>query len=306
MPALSQTPRVGDSCVAWVGTANRGKHEQWLVQIKRAKATPAEIAKGSKHVTKYLSWGTSVTFDGAPEALELWIAGPVKMDKALDGENAQQSGKPVAIHHERTLVMSDYLRLGLDNSVRVDEFLRKRIGEELKADPKFSPGQIYSLEKPIKPENVKWAKPVAEKIGFTPEMAREWTGGYVALEAFYNLVNEVPSLREIAMVALDKPSVFKLAKLAFGANFKTYIGGPATMRINLNEVGLMPVGLGAYDAGFWFALDDDPIVAGAVAVTSPNPPIDTSAGIMAMIAVHPKDASRMVQLKIISAEAGSD
>ncbi|MEO6992968.1 MAG: hypothetical protein ABI273_05040 [Lacunisphaera sp.] len=300
----SVAPAPGDTVVFWIGTARSQKTQQWLVELKRDIATPKEQqANQGKDVTRYLSWGPVETFHSEVDALSLWIAGPVNTN---DDPASGTATRPLPeVRRARMFVPGDYMRLGLDDSVRANQYIDHRIQVLLKADPKFGFGHIYSLSKPIKPENMAWAKPVAERIGFSPAMERAWNGGYVALEAFYNLANDVPELKEIADVALDRPAPWKYVKLAFGSHFKTWLDGRGARLIDPAKAGLLPVALETFQVPFSFSLDRDPIVSGLMVVTSPGAPLDVSAGILALVAVHPQDRTRMVQMVAISATRGN-
>lgn len=300
----SITPAPGDTVVFWIGTARGPKTQQWLVELKRGIATPDEQkANRGKDRTRYLSWGPVVTFHSEVDAISLWIAGPVNTD--ADSQSNSGDSKLPAVRRTRIFVPGDYLRLGLDDCVRANQYINHRVQVISKEDPKFGFGHIYSLGKPIPSEKMAWAKPVAERIGFSPAMERAWSGGYVALEAFYKLANDVPELKEIADVALERPAAWKYVKLAFGSHFKTSLGGREAHLIDPPKVGLLPVALETFEAPFSFSLDHDPIVSGAMAVTAPGAPLDVSAGIIGLVAVHPKDKTRMVHLVAISATRGN-
>lgn len=288
----------GDTVVAWVGATRGTRFQQWLIQFKRSSASAAEQKKHRpKVITKYLSWGPVITFKSEVEALDLWIAGPVE----AGAQNALNVTAPVAVRRARVFVPGEYLRLGLEQSERAHRHFVRRVTEIRKEDPKFTGGNIYTLDKPIEPQNIKWAKTDAEKIGFTPEIERAWVGGYVGLQAFYEIVNDQPALREIAEIAVEKPSALKLAKLAFGAQFMTIFGGPDSRPLDPASVGLLPVGLESFEVPYFFALAQDRIVSGWMVVTTPNPPLDVTAGILALTAVHPKDPTRVVEVQLISA-----
>jgi hypothetical protein len=241
-----------------------------------------------------MAWGSVVSFASNVEALDLWIAGPVAV---LPSKNPVQMAPVKRI---RVLVPADYLRLGLDDSVRVSEHVGHRTRELQKEDPSFMLGHIYSLDKPVEPENVAMAKPVADRIQFTPEMERAWVGGYVALQAFYDLANDVPELKAIASVAVDKPSILQLAKLATGTIFMASFGGADPLAVNPAELGMAPVSTEAFNTYFSFAFGEHPIVSGAMIVTKPVPPFDTTAGILGLMAKHPKDVNRQIHVLVIS------
>lgn len=303
-------PRVGDYTVAWVGATNGEVARQWLVQFRRSPATAREqqLAR-DRPLKKYLSWGPVVVFRSEIEALEVWIAGPVVVGGSstvptLPADADPTPVAPAPTRRLRVLVPVDYLRLGLDDSLRVDEHIRRQRAALVKGDPGFHLGHIYSLEKPIKPESLAAAKPVAEKIGFTPQMERAWCGGYVALGAFYEIVNEVPELAAIANVAIARPAFWKLAKLATGTQFTTFLGGESSRAVDPASMGLLPIGSEAFDAPFAFQLGAEPIVSGRIVVSHPSPPFDTSAGVLALLAVHPKHPARIVQVAMITAARG--
>jgi len=289
----------GDFTVAWVGASDPKGNRQWLIQFRRSTATQAEqTAARNREKKKYLSWGPTVTFKSDVQALDLWIAGPVTV-----GASAK-SPEIAPVQRVRVLAPADYLQLGLDNSLRVDQHMHRRFIALRKADPTFKPSHIYALDKPIKPANIVHAKAVADRIQFTPEMERAWIGGFVALEAFYDLAHDVPAIRAIASVAIDRPSILKLSKIATGTHFVTSFGLGQTRLIDPATIGLIPVSTESFDAPFSFAFGDDPIVTGLMVVTKPMPPLDTTAGILAMIAVHPEDATRQVHIALISAVRG--
>jgi hypothetical protein len=99
--------------------------------------------------------------------------------------------------------------------------------------------------------------------------------------------------------------VWKLAKLATGTQFKTSFGGPNSRAIDPSKFGLAPVSMEAVDTQFSFGFGDDLIVSGGMVVTSPVPPLDTVAGIIALIALHPKNVNRQVQIVVLNSTVGT-
>ena len=216
---VSETPLAGDSEVFWIGATSGTRTSQWLVRFSRGVTTPEEQkAHRTKDIARYLSWGPVVVFKSEVDALDVWIAGPVETSKEPLKDKAPV---PAQVNKIRLYVPRDFLRLGLDEAERASSFITRRIREISREDPKFGFGHIYSLSKPIKPENIGYAKPVAARMGFTPELERAWAGGIVALQAFYELANQVPEMKEIAEIVFKKPAIWKLGKMAFGSHFKT-------------------------------------------------------------------------------------
>ena len=294
----------GDSEVFWIGATSGMATRQWLIQFSRGATTPEEQkAHRAKDVTKYLSWGPVVVFKSEVNALDVWIAGPVDTSAAESGKNPALV--PARVHRIRMYVPRDFLQLGLDDAERASSLITRRTREILQEDPKFSLGHIYCLDKPIKPENVRYAKPGAARIGFTPEMERAWAGGSVALNAFYELADDVPEMKEIAEIVFKRPAVWKLGKLAFGAHFKTMFGGMDRGFVDSGKMGFLPVPMASIDMPFSYLFENELIVSGAMLVTRPAPPLDVGAGILAIIAYHPTDKTRAVELRVISSARGA-
>lgn len=288
--------------VLWIGTSDETSTKQWLVQLRRGTPTAKDLRAGeAKGKTKYLSWGPVITFQSHAEPLDLWLAGPVEITPA----SLAAASAPAAVKRLRVRAPGDYLRLGLDNSARVDLRIRTTETAAERDHKPIEMGHIYALDKPVKPQNVARAKPVAEQLGFTPEAARAWIGGHIALQAFYDMINDIPELREIAAVATNRPSVWKLMKLATGTGFSGGLGGPSTRPVDPAPMGLMPVALEAFAVPFGMAFGNEPVIGGEMVVVSPIPPLDVTAGILGVIAVHPKYHRRMVHVAVIGAEAAS-
>ena len=303
--ALGEKPMPGDSVVIWVGATEGATSRQWLFRLTRGIATPEEQkAHRQRKITKYVSWGPVVSFESEVDALDVWIAGPV--DTTERASDQPQPQPPIPIRKTRLFVAGDFLRLGLDKSERISSSIISRSQQIAAEDPTFKLGNLYSLDEPIKPEKIRQARPIAERFGLTPETTRSWVGGYVALEAFYNLANAVPELKEIAGIACEKTSVLKIARLAFGTRLHTSFGGANLAPVDSGKVGLLPVPMESYDTPFGFKLGKDPIVQGVMLVTNPAPPLDVSAGILALIAGHPSDKTRAVELRIIGSGRGID
>lgn len=300
---VSETASTGDSEVFWVGAVSGKRRSQWLVQFSRGVTTPAEQkANRTNDVTRYLSWGPVEVFKSEVAALDIWIAGPVDTSNGPDSKD--KASAPVRVRKARLYVPRDFLRLGLDDSERAASLINRRMREVSKEDPQVNFGHIYSMAEPIKPENIAYAKPVAARLELTAELERAWAGGIVALQAFYKLTEKVPELKEIGEIVFKKPAVWKLGKLAFGAQFKTNYGGMDRGFVDSGKLGFLPVPMASFDVPFSYQFENDLIVSGAMLVTKPAPPLDVGAGILSIIAYHPTDKTRAVQLMAIASAKG--
>jgi hypothetical protein len=135
-------------------------------------------------------------------------------------------------------------------------------------------------------------------------MARAWVGGNVALQAFYEVADDIKILHGIAAIAIEKPSVWKLAKVVTGTRFKAALGNGQSHSVDPLRYGLPAVGDECFNLGFSMAFGDDAMTAGEMIVTRPRPPLDVTAGVLALIAVNPRDTSRMVHLVMVGSQRG--
>jgi len=287
-------PLAGDGIVAWIGYGDGARVEQWLLRLRRAIPTKQESSRSGKEVKRYLSWGPVETYASNNEVLDLWLAGPV--EEAADAAGAADK---VPVHTARVPVAADFLRLGLDTEV----LLQRKIAHAMEAHPKIRSWHMYSLGEPITQKAIDEAKPIVALLGLTPEEERLWPGSFVALEAFYHLGMDTPGLRDICEQVVAKPTLWKLMKLATGTHFTTRFGGGG--EINPAGTGLLQVSTPAFQCPVTFSFDKEEMVYLEMVVTSPRPPLDTSAGIIGMIAVHPKEHKRVVQMILIGTERGT-
>lgn len=291
----SDDARLGDATVAWIGATDGKTTRQWLIQFRRGTAD----APQTHHVTKFLSWGPVVTFKSEVATLDLWIAGPVTISPT--------PSKPPAIapvKRARLSVPVDFLRLGLDNAIRVDQHIGRRAEALSKEGANFDFGALYAVDSPLPPEAIASAKAAVDQIGFSPETERVWIGGYLALQTFYTIVTTSPELASIASIAIRKPRLWGLSSALKGTQFKASFGGPATIALDPAERGMLPVPTESFEARYAFFFGEAPITGGSLVVSHAAPPLDTAAGILSLFATHPQNPRRIVQVAIVSAVRG--
>lgn len=295
-PGPNKIGRAGDTLVLWAGTTDGRKTEQWLIALRRGPAAASTDRKDRR--VKYLSWGPVVTFESGLESIDLWVAGPA--------DPASQSASPAPVQHARVRILADYLRLGLDQVAEFDRHMAENAAAAKREHRELPLGRLYALDQPIDPARIAEARPVAERIGFTPETSRAWVGGIVALQAFYDAVQSVPVLRQIGAIAIERPSLWKLAKLATGSKFGIGVGNLHSKPVDPRSYDLPPIVAPCFDLPFAMGLGKDPIVVGELIVSAPTPPLDVGAGILAVLAVNPHDHSRIVELVTLSAVRGPE
>ncbi len=301
---VSDVASRSDAIAIWIATAEAGERKQWLVVLERGVATAKEReAHRPKKSTRYLPWGSSVVFESEADAIDLWIAGPVAAHP--QNPSATRPASAPKIRRTRVYLPKTILQMGLDDTVRAQRFIHRRIDEIKRDDPTFNADHIFTLHKPLPPETIDWAKPRAERMGMTPEIERTWVGGWVALQSLYECLEDQADLRKIVEIAFDKPPVWRLAKMAFGTVFHMGIDGVNSSSLDPARAGLPPLTLECFQTPFLFSFDKKAVVQGVLVVTQPKPPLDLSAGIIGALAIHPKDGTRMVQASVISVLRGS-
>jgi hypothetical protein len=292
-------PKVGDTVVFWVGSSRGAQRKQWLLQLRRGQLTPSEQTRKPRTMIKYLSWGSTVKFVSAWEAIDLWIAGPVDVTRA--DRKPQQN---VAVERARVLVPVEFLRIGFDRSARTNIELAQTIKRLTDAGVKLDFGLFYMLDKPVDVRAVPAAKELAHKLEFTPDKERAWAGGSIALQGFYELAVGLPELRDIVMNAVDKPSPLQLAAAAFGPDVRVTMD-LNVVHLDVAKAALLPVDSPAFEQKFTLSMGKAPLVHSGAGVTAARAPLDVSGGIIMFFAVHPKDLGRVVHALAIAARPGA-
>jgi hypothetical protein len=192
------------------------------------------------------------------------------------------------------------MRLGLDGTARSCIRLMEATRRLMADDPQYKPVSLWSRTSPVPVQEIRLYKPIAAKLGRTPEDERLFVGGLVSLQSFYEIARGEPVLREIAMTVINKPSVWSMAKAAFGAGPNTqFFLNDTLCRIRPAEFGLLDPGLETYQVPFEMSLQGTTLVNCFIAVTRPVPPLDVSAGIIGLVAFHPKDIRKVIELKLL-------
>jgi len=295
-PASEAKPRVGDSVVVLVGACDGEITRQWLLQLKRVPATAADKSAEDHQISLFSCWGPVSVFNADPEPLEVTMIGPVQV------KPGPRPGKEVRVELTRTrvLVPGAFMRLGLDGTARSCIRLMEASRRLMKEDPSFKPVNLWSRTSPVPADQLRLYKPIAARLGRTPEDERLFVGGLVSLQSFYEIAKSDPVLRDIAMTVINRPSAWALAKSAFGAGPNTqFFLNDSLCPLKASEAGLLEVGAEVFQVPFEMSLQGTALVDCFMAVTRPVPPLDVSAGILALVAFHPKDPGRVIELKLL-------
>jgi len=295
-PAPEALPKPGDALVFLVGACDGKITRQWLLSMRRGLATKADREGEDHQVTMFSCWGPISVFNADPEPLELTLIGPVQVKPVPE---ARREAQP-PVKRTRVLVPGAYMRLGLDGTARSLLHLVEANRRLMQADPGYKQVNLWSRTSPMPMEEIRLYKPIAARLGWTVEYERLFVGGLVSLQSFYEIAKSEPQLREIAMTVINRPSAWAMAKAAFGAGPHTQFYLNDTLcQIQAREAGLLETGFDAYQVPFEMSLQGSALVNCMMGVTRPVPPLDVSAGILALVAFHPKDTRRVIELKLI-------
>lgn len=170
------------------------------------------------------------------------------------------------IRQARTMISPEFLALGMD---------------------RLSAGMI-ELEK-------SGAKEMPEPV------ERAFAGMMPALSAFFEAVQSVPALKSIVWDVIDLPSAWSLVKgrgnlnLGFGIN-------------DFGEVDAKEWDLASevYRMSVPMSLNNQPALDVTFFVTAPRPPLLTTAGVVGIVATHPKKKQKRLEIRVVSAQAGAE
>jgi len=295
-PAFEAQPKVGDAIVVLVGACDGEITRQWLLQLKRVPTRSEDKSAEDHQITLFSCWGPVSIFNADPEPLEVTVIGPVQV------KPSPRSGKEpkVELSRTRVLVPGAFMRLGLDGTARSCIRLMEATRRLVKEEPGFKPVNLWSRTSPVPSEQLRLYKPIAARLGRTPEDERLFVGGLVSLQSFYEIAKSDPVLRDIAMTVINRPSAWALAKSAFGAGPNTqFFLNDGLCPLKASDAGIVEPGFEIFQVPFEMSLQGTSLVNCFMAVTRPVPPLDVSAGILALVAIHPKDTTRVIELKLL-------
>lgn len=283
----------GDTVTLLFTLYRDGRSRQWLVQVTEDDLTAAERAKPSPEAVIHTSTGQTFNYAHSPAALRVSFTGPFA---ASDPAAGSQSSPPQASKTGRALVnreslrqgMSDYCRSALAISARIES-----IGLKEK-DLFFSGGGAVPT-----PEIIEKGRRSAAQFGLTADEERLAFSVYFSLTTFFSAATEVAACREVIEEVIDKPSFWSIARnLGVRTDFN-YLWTKVRLTSPPADVA-DPV----YTLPVLLYLNGKPGVKATLAVTTPKPPLQTSAGIVALCAEHPKQPDRQLFVRVLSSRSG--
>jgi hypothetical protein len=287
------SPRKGDRVTLLITLVRGAAREQWVATLTSDALTPAEAAlKPEPPAIIYTFTGQKLMFERTRTALEVYLAGPF----SVPGTN-EPSREPLEAHH-RTLVTAEYLVHG------VEPFCRSavEVGPRMRARGWSDRDGYAAGFGPFPDAALQVGRRFAEKYQLTGEEERLENEAYLAMVSFFDTARGIPEFNRLAKTAIDFPSLWSLTK-----NF----GLSSTMLFRWVDVSAAgPAGISipqpAYRFPLTVLLNQTVATRAMLVVTAPHPPLQVSAGILAIVADHPTDRTRHFALQVIAARRGSD
>lgn len=277
----------GDLAALLITLFNGKEQKQWLVELEAAALTDQERAvKAPPNWVLFVSTGTRVEFKHTPLALQLRIHGPFR---------EKTSPKNVASKATRILVNADHLALGFDIACQT----LLQIIEHRKTHASL-PFNLSFGGAPFPPEVVEKTKAQAEEIGLKPEDERAFAGSGPALISFFDIAQKTPGLREIMWEIIDLPSAWSVVKK--GGRVDPYFDFDGH---HLAALATLPNQPARYMLPVTLLLNRQPGLKIRFIVTSPRPPLLTTAGILTLYADHPTKPEKHAVIQVLGTRSGA-
>jgi hypothetical protein len=231
----------------------------------------------------YNSFGNKFEFPSFPTPVTLRTVGPFVDDK-----------KAPKLHDDTASFKLDkgYLSLGLDSAAAA---IARNRNDGSKRHGMFASGtQSFSAEE------IKKSKESAVDWKVTPEEERALGGSYPALVSYFDVVQHTQGLEDLVMKVIERPSLFSLAM-----NLGIRSVGFSWLGARLSSAPASAWGMSdavpIYEIPMTLMLNEHPSLNITMIVTTPRPPLLTSAGILGVIAEKPGKKEPSLVIRIIGA-----
>jgi hypothetical protein len=281
-------PRKGDEVTLLVTLFKGTAAQQWLACVAADDLTePESLLKPPRDAVINTSTGRALRYVTTRTALRIRFIGPFSPDSST----ARGRNEPVLVKETRTLVSPEYLNAGFDGYCRSALEIAPRI-KTAGVTPHYTAGS-----QPRDPEELTAAKPFNDAVQFTPEEERLDFGVYFSVTTFFSAAIEVAAFRDVLAQVVKMPSVWSVIR---------HVG----VRMDLNYWWMDVREIDGSQAGAARPVYQFPLrvyLNGALgtkttlAVSSPRPPLQTCAGILAMCIEHPTDESRRLFIRVLAA-----
>ena len=277
-------PQKGDQVVVLLALEKGGTIEQWLVRVETDDLTKKEqTMKPWPDDVVHTSTGLHLHYPNSPTALRVELTGP------FSAGTTRQTGAPA---QARSLVSREYLDLGIAQFCRSALQIVPRLNAATITDFHYSGSTSVPSA-----ETVARGKKAADAIGLTAEEERLFFSVSFALQTFFSAAMAIPGNQHVLEQVIQKPSVWSVVR---------HFGVRTNLSFNWQDVQVAPEGKAAVQQPVYLlpvrlSLNNVLAVNANLAVSEPRPPLQASAGIVAICAEHPTAPDRRLFIRLLSA-----
>jgi hypothetical protein len=283
-------PRKGDSVTLLVTLYRGDAIKQWLATIeadeldaKEQKLTP------TTKVHWFTSNGREFDFTFSRTALRVYFAGP------FAPVNARQPTPTES--RDRAVISPEALQFGLDRYCRLAMSINERALKAGVTDQFYIAGGYHMSE-----ADLKRGKAVGARLQFTEAEERLVMEPYHNLWDFFQAATQNAAFRGVLEEVLRTPSLWSIAK---NRGVRTSLDYHWSHFPAINPVpAAAPLPVYHLPVQVW--MNGELGLRATLAVTTPNPPLQACAGIVALCAEHPDHADRRLFIHLLSANRAPD
>ena len=231
----------------------------------------------------HTSTGLHLHYPNTPTALLVELTGP------FSAGSTRQPGAPAKA---RSLVSREYLDLGIAQFCRSALQIVPRLDAAAVTDFHYSGSSSIPSA-----EIVARGKQAAAAFGLTSEEERLFFSVYFALQTFFSAAMAIPGNQHVLEPVIQKPSVWSVVR---------HFGVRTNLSFSWQDVQVAPEGKAAVHQPVYLlpvrlSLNNILAVKANLAVSEPRPPLQASAGILAICAEHPTATDRRLFIRVLSA-----
>lgn len=280
-------PMVGDRCVVLVSLRNGKRVEQSLITFTIAEFSDDERAALAENpaqpFTLHASNGTAFEFIRDPVPVDVWVAGPLRMDES----RVQRAVSKVKERRARFTVNREYLSVGLARAAAVIQQLR---GDDGNLGVGLS-GVPYPEERVAATRAILAERGASDQeVGFIARSAP-------AMMEYVNITARTPGLQEIMFEVVDIPW------MSFVANM-----GVDSISVHTDGSNLRPVP-GETDhfiVPMWVSINGNLAMMIELRAEPPVAPGSVLAGVTELYAGRPNGKKSRVSIQLLAATTTSE
>ncbi len=277
----------GDRAVVLVSLRDGDTVEQWLVDFQVAVLSEEERTNLAENppqqMTLHTSTGRSFTFGFDPVAVEVWVAGPLKLSE----KNPVRAADRAKTRRARFVVNGEYLGLGLDQAAEAILNL---------ADAETGRLGLEARNTEFGAEDTAANRQLLAERGLTEELEKSVVGAMPALMAFFNIAAQTPGLKEILFEVVDVPW-WKVIKSLGELSTNFHFDGFRLRRV--------PDSPGRYIIPLGVDINGATVLRTELVAGRAYAPLTTLAGITALYAGQPDGRGPRLAIALLSATAAA-